>query len=573
MRRIRTRAGRICAITAALMVTATGIAHAQRTAPVFTRADTLRGSNGPARAWWDVTFYDLHVTVNPADSTIHGYNGITYRALKPGREMQIDMQLPMEIDSMRQNGRAISYRRDGNAFFATLSATQKAGTSATIRVYYHGKPVAAKNPPWDGGYIWRKDSVGNTWVSTANEGLGASVWWPNKDFLADEPDSQRIAVTVPDPMMDVSNGRLRSTKKNADGTTTYEWFVKNPINNYNVSVNAGSYAHWSEVYKGEKGDLTLDFFPLAIHLDTAKVMWQQAKPMLACFEKWFGPSPFYEDGYKLVEAPHLGMEHQSAVAYGNRFKQGYLGRDLSGTGIGLKWDFITVHESGHEWFGNNITAKDQADMWIHEGFTNYSEGIYTECQQGADAGARYIIGSRRNIRNDAPIVAPRGVNADGSGDMYYKGGSMLHMIRQLTGNDALWRSMLRGMNKTFYHQTVTDAQIRSYMSTTLKLNLAKVFEQYLETTKIPVLEYRVADGKLQYRWSNVVTGFAMPVDVRVLPNEPRPLQPGEVVDRLPASSYTRLRATEAWQTYPGTFGGAEVVVVNPDFYVTVKKVD
>ncbi len=337
------------------------------------------------------------------------------------------------------------------------------GSTRTVIVWYHGKPISAKNPPWDGGLIWRHDSLGNPWVATANEGLGASVWWPNKDYLADEPDSQRIAITVPDPMVDVSNGRLRSTTKNADGTSTFEWFVANPINNYNAEINAGTYAHFSEVYQGEKGALTLDFWPLAYHVDTARVQFQQARSMIACFEHWFGPYPWYEDGYKLVEAPHLGMEHQSGVAYGNRYRNGYLGRDLSGTGTGLKWDFIIVHESGHEWFGNNITARDQADMWIHEGFTNYSEGLYTECQQGKAAGAEYIIGSRRNIRNDRPIIAPYGVNAEGSDDMYYKTGSMLHTMRQVVNDDEKWRGVLRGLNKTFWHQTVTARQVEDYV--------------------------------------------------------------------------------------------------------------
>ena len=538
------------------------VVHAQEPKPAFTRADTLRGSNGPARAWWDVTFYDLHVAISPTDSTIRGWNGITYRALRNGREMQIDLQVPMVVDSMRQDGKAIQYRRDGNAFFATLPAAQRSGSSNTITVYYHGKPVAAKRPPWDGGYIWRRDTTGNRWIATANEGLGASVWWPNKDFLADEPDSQRIAVTVPDPMINVSNGRLRSTTHNGNGTTTYEWFVSNPINNYNVAVNAGAYAHFSDVYKGEKGDLTLDFYPLAVNLDTARVMWQQVKPMLACFESWFGPYPWYEDGFKLVETPHLGMEHQSAVAYGNKYRNGYMGTDLSGTGWGLKWDFITVHESGHEWFGNNITAKDHADMWVHEGFTNYSESIYTECQFGKKAGAEYVIGSRKNIDNDVPIIPAFGVNAEGSGDMYYKGGALLHTLRQLINNDEQWRSILRGLNKTFWHQTVTGRQVRDYINAQAGRNFDPIFAQYLETTKVPTLEYRVSEspggnGKsatLHFRWTNVVPGFSMPVDVAF----------------EGATGFTRIPALEQWQSI--VLGGTnfKVLTLNPDFYAVLK---
>jgi aminopeptidase N len=519
---------------------------AQRPPKTFTHADTLRGSNGPGRAWWDAAFYDLHVSVNPADSSIRGWNAITYRVLKPSTEMQIDLQTPLEVDSMIQSGKRITYRRDGNAFFATV-ASQPAGSSGSVTVFYHGKPRAATRPPWDGGFIWQQDSLGRRWIATANEGLGASVWWPNKDYLGDEPDSQRVAITIPDPMVDVSNGRLRKTTHNADGTTTYEWFVTDPINNYDVEVNAGQYAHWSDTFKGESGPLSLDFWVLSYHADTAKVQFQQAKSMLACFEHWFGPYPWYKDGYKLIEAPHLGMEHQSGVAYGNKFKNGYSGRDLSGTGEGMKWDFIIVHESAHEWWGNSITVKDAADMWIHEGFANYAEGLYAECQDGKEAGAQYIIGSRRNIRNDAPIIGTYGVNSEGSGDMYYKGGSMLHMIRQLVNDDEKWRSILRGIQSTFRHQIVMGQQIEDYMIKASGLDLAPIFKQYLTTTKIPVLEYRQTSGGTEYRWADVVPGFAMPV----------------------RANGALLHPTEAWKTMPR----ADTLAVDPNFYVMTKKLD
>jgi aminopeptidase N len=523
-----------------------GDAPAQRPPRTFTHADTLRGSNGPGRAWWDATFYDLHVAVSPADSSIHGWNAITYRALKPSAEMQIDLQVPLEVDSMVQSGKRVTYRRDGNAFFAAVPSLA-AGASATVTVFYHGKPRAAMRPPWDGGFIWQQDSLGRRWIATANEGLGASVWWPNKDYLADEPDSQRIAITLPDSMVDVSNGRLRTTKHNPDGTTTYEWFVEDPINNYDVEVNAGQYAHWSDTFNGESGPLTLDFWPLSYHADTAKVQFQQAKSMLACFEHWFGPYPWYKDGYKLIEAPHLGMEHQSGVAYGNKFKNGYSGRDLSGTGEGLTWDFIIVHESAHEWWGNSITVKDAADMWIHEGFANYSEGLYAECKDGKEAGAQYIIGSRRNIRNDAPIIGTYGVNSEGSGDMYYKGGSMLHMIRQIVSDDEKWRSILRGIQSRFRHQTVTGQQIEDYMIQASGLNLAPVFQQYLTTPKVPVLEYKQTPDGTAYRWAEVVPGFAMPV----------------------RANGVLLHPTEAWKTMPH----ADTIVVDPNFYVLTRKLD
>jgi len=516
----------------------------------YTHADTLRGSNGPARAWWDVQFYDLHTRVNPRDSSISGWNGITYRVLQPSQQMQIDLQVPLEVDSIVQDRRKLTHRRDGNAFFVTLAARQRPGETRTITVWYHGKPRVGWRLPWDGGFTFPTDSLGRQWIATANEGLGASVWWPNKDYLADEPDSQRIAITVSDPLLDVSNGRLRSTTKNRDGTTTYEWFVTSPINNYDVTINAGQYTHFSDTLDGEAGGLSLDFWPLDYHADTARRQFQQAIPLLRCFEHWFGPYPWYADGYKLVETPHLGMEHQSAVAYGNHYLNGYLGRDLSGTGLGLQWDFIIVHESAHEWWGNNISAQDHADMWLHESFANYAEGIYTECRLGKMAGAAYMIGARRGVRNDKPIVPAFGVNAQGSGDMYPKGGNMLHTIRVIIDDDAKWRHILRGLNKTFYHQTVTGKQVEDYISREAGIDLTKVFAQYLTTTKIPVFEYRVQGSTLSYHWANVVPGFDMPVRANI-----------------PGLGTRVLRPTEAWQTLEASPGAAELSV-DENFYVT-----
>jgi aminopeptidase N len=528
-------------------------ARAQRSLPP-THADTLRGSITPERAWWDATFYDLHVRISPSDSSISGYNGITYRVLAPAREMQIDLQQPLQIDSITQNRRALNFRRDGNAFFASLLDSQRIGDYKSVIVYYHGRPLVATRPPWDGGFTWTRDSLGNPWVATSNQGLGASAWWPNKDTQADEPDSQRVAITVPDSMIDVSNGRLRSTTHNADGTTTYEWFVVEPINNYDVAVNAGTYAHYSDTFKGEAGELTLDFWPLAYHVNAAKRQWPQVKSMLACFEHWFGPYPWYADGYKLVEAPHLGMEHQSAIAYGNGFHNGYLGRDLSHTGVGLGWDFIIVHESAHEWFGNNITSKDLADMWVHESFANYAESLYEECLHRKESGARYMIGTRANIKNDAPIVAEFGVNREGSGDMYYKGGNMLHTIRQIIGDDEKWRSILRGLNKAFWHQTVTGAQVEQYISDRAGIDLSRVFAQYLTTTKVPVLAYAIRGKTLTYRWTNVIPGFDMPVRVT-----------------LADSGYALIRPTTSPKTARLTLSHPASFSVDPNFYVSTHR--
>jgi len=544
------KAATVIAVTLLLSAPRLSPGQAAVAKPVFTHADTIRGSNTPERAWWDAAFYDLHVKVNPADSSVAGYNAITYRVLKPAKEMQIDLQMPLVVDSIVQDGLELSARRDGNAFFVRLISRQRVGANKTISVYYHGKPTVAQRAPWDGGFVWARDSLARPSIATANEGLGASVWWPNKDIYSDEPDSQRVSITVPDSLIDVSNGRLRSTTPHADGTTTYEWFVSNPINNYNVAVNAARYAHFSDTYEGERGNLTLDFYPLDYHLDTARKQFQQVKPMLQCFESWFGPFPWYEDGFKLVETPHLGMEHQSAIAYGNRYKNGYLGRDRSASGHGLLWDFIIIHESAHEWWGNSITMKDAADMWIHESFATYAEGLFTECQQGKKAGAAYTIGQRKIVRNDEPIIGVYGVNHEGSGDMYDKGANMLHTIRQLVDDDARWRGILRGLARTYWHQTVSGKQVEDYIGRHSGLDLSKVFDQYLRTTKIPVLEYKLEGARLSYRWNNVVRGFAMPVKVMTSPG-----------------IFNWIRPTGGWKTTTVRLSRPEDFRVDENFYV------
>ncbi len=538
--------------------------------PSFTHADTLRGSITPERGWWDVTFYDLHVTLNPADSTLRGWNGITYRVTGRPRAMQIDLQTPLAIDSAVQDGRRLQYRRDGNAFFVTLAAPQRLGATKTLTVYYSGKPRAAVKPPWDGGLIWARDLAGHPWISTACQGLGASVWWPTKDTQADEPDSQRIALTVPDSLQAIANGRLRGVERRADGTTTWEWFVTNPINNYDVAAYVGRYAELADAYDGEDGRLTLAFRPLATHVDTARVQFAQIKPVLQCFEHWFGPYPWYRDGYQLVEAPYLGMEHQSAVAYGNDYRNGYKGRDLSGTGWGLTWDFILVHESAHEWWGNNITTADIADMWVHESFANYAEALYTECRYGTAAGAAYVRGVRKSVKNDRPIVGHYGVNNEGSGDMYYKGGNMLHTIRQIVGNDSTWRSILRGLNATFRHQIVTGRQVQDYMSARAGVDLSRVFAQYLTTPQVPVFEYQLAGDTLRYRWADVVPGFDMPVRVALGPDGGYGAAGSG--GSTGSDRWVTLTPRESWQTTTLRLAGPEDFRVDENFYVIVRRV-
>ena len=507
----------------------------------YTYADTLRGSNGEGRSWWDATKYNLHVNFNMQDSSISGYNIISIKNLSghPQSFLQIDLQDPMVIDSvivtypgLKQGKKGnqickekLSFTKKGNAWFVHLKGINNNRKSkaknlscllpstAEFAVYYHGKPKIAKNAPWDGGIIWTKDKSGNPWITVACQGLGASVWYPCKDYQGDEPDSAEMHFTAPSNLVVVSNGRLRNSVKNNDGSSTSTWAVVNPINNYNIIPYIGKYAHWGEIYKGEKGDLTMDYWVIDSNVEKAKIQFKDALRMMKAFEYWFGPYPFYEDGYKLVESPHLGMEHQSAVAYGNDFKNGYRGRDLSGSGQGLKWDFIIVHESGHEWFGNNITSKDVADMWIHEGFTNYSETLFTEYYYGKKAATEYITGIRKNISNDKPIIGIYGVQQEGSSDMYYKASNMIHTIRQVIDNDEKFRSILRGMNKKFYHQTVTSRQIEDYINDESGINFDKVFNQYLTTVQIPILESKVENGQLLYRWNNCLPGFNMPIKI------------------------------------------------------------
>ena len=477
--------------------------------------DSLAGSITNERAWWDLSYYHLEVNVNPNDSTIRGKNTIHYKVLNSNNVLQVDLKLPLKITSVKSNGQTLSFTKIEYHYFITLPETPPVGSHQSIEIEYQGRPRVAVNPPWQGGVSWKKDKNGMPFIATSNQSIGASVWWPCKDHPYDEPDSMQISITVPDHLTDVSNGRLRKVDDNQDGTKTFHWFVSNPINNYGVNINIADYAHFSEIYEGENGPLTCDYYVLKNNLERAKNQFREVKRMFEAFEHWFGPYPFYEDGYKLVEVPYLGMEHQSSVTYGNGYANGYRGTDLSSSGWGHKFDFIIVHESGHEWFANNITYKDRADMWIHESFTNYSESLFLEYHYGKEAGRAYVIGTRARISNDKPIIGPYNLNRTGSGDMYYKGGNMLHTLRQIVNDDNLWRAILRGLNQTYYHQTVDSKQVEDYIQEKTNLDLTAFFDQYLRDTKVPVLEYYQKDGHLFFKWNNCVDGFNMPIDVKL----------------------------------------------------------
>jgi aminopeptidase N len=479
----------------------------------FTKQDTLRGSITPERAWWDLTYYHLDIAVDLDNKFIKGSNTIEYKVLEPNKKLQVDLQSPLKITKVEQNGKELTFSSEGSAHFINLIDKQRKGKINSVKVYYEGNPKEAVRAPWDGGLSWTRDSNGKHFAATSCQGIGASIWWPNKDHMYDEVDSMLISVNVPKGLMNISNGRLKKIEEFED-TNTYHWYVSNPINNYGVNINIGDYVEFSEVYEGEKGKLDMIYYVLRDNIERAKTQFKDAVKMMDAFEYWFGPYPFYEDSFKIVEVPYLGMEHQSSITYGNKYMKGYLGRDLSRTGWGLKFDYIIIHEAGHEWFANNITYKDIADMWIHESFTTYSENLFLDYHYGKEASSEYVIGTRAGISNSAPMIGPYGVNQRGS-DIYSKGANVLHTIRQIANSDEKWRRILRGLNKDFYHQTVETKQIENYISDKMGYDLSTFFDQYLRTTKIPVFEYKLNDGLLEYKWTNVVDGFKMPVEVFV----------------------------------------------------------
>ncbi|MFD2201200.1 M1 family metallopeptidase [Shivajiella indica] len=513
----------------------------------FTRADSLRGSITPERGWWDLNYYHLDIEIFPETKTIQGTNTIRYRVNAEHQVMQIDLQEPMRMISAKQDGEKLEIRQEGAAHFIHLVKKQVPGAFEELIISFEGQPKEAVRPPWDGGITWQKDDHGNHFIASSNQGIGSSIWWPSKDHPADEVDSMLISVTVPKGLMNISNGRLRKVD-NGEQTDTFHWFVSNPINDYGVNINIGDYVNFGEKYEGEKGTLDMDYYVLRNNLDKAKIHFSDARKMIEAFEYWFGPYPFYEDSYKLVEVPYLGMEHQSSVTYGNGYQNGYRGTDLSGTGWGMKFDFIIIHESGHEWFANNITYKDVADMWIHESFTNYSESLYLDYYFGKEAGKEYVRGTRARIENKLPIIGRYSVNYRGSGDMYYKGGNILNMLRQILNDDEKWREILRGLNHEFYHQTVTTTQVEDYIALEMGMDLSSFFDQYLRNSTIPVLEFYFSDDQtLHYRWNNCINSFEMPVDL-ILGNKEIRVQAN--------NQWSELKVNERSE-----------VSVQPDYYV------
>lgn len=516
---------------------------------ISTRKDTLQGGLRPERTCFDVLQYDLNIKINPDDKSIVGYNVITFKVVNNTSKIQLDLFENMQIDSIIFNTKKLKYVREFNAVFIDFPEVLNANLNQSILFYYSGRPIIAKRAPWDGGFVFTKDKQGKPWIGVACQGTGASLWYPVKDSQSDEPDyGATIKVAVPNGLMDVSNGRFMGSEDLKDGYTRWDWEVKNPINTYSINVNIADYAHIHENYKG----LDLDYYVLSENEAKARIHFEEVKPMMDCFQTKFGTYPFANDGYKLVETPYLGMEHQSAVAYGNKYLKGYLGNDRSRTGIGLLFDYITIHESGHEWFGNSVTAKDSADMWIHEGFTTYSESVYVECQYGYDKGQQYINGLKSNVDNDRPIIGPYGVNKEGSGDMYDKGALLLNTLRHIIDSDEKWWKMILKYSETFRKKIIDTETVVTFFNTESGLNLTAIFDQYLRHAAIPVLEIKVKKGRFQYRWKADENQFSMPVGVKI------------------KGKRARIIPTTSWITSKFKVKSIkDVEVMTNDFFITV----
>lgn len=510
----------------------------------YTEADTLRGSLRPERAY-DVQKYHLQVKVVPEEKFISGFNTISFITEQELPVMQIDLFENMKVDSIIHKNKKLAYERRHNAVFVKFEEKLQEGILDSVRFYYSGNPVVAANAPWDGGFVFEKDQEGNSWIAVAVQGTGASLWYPNKDHQSDEPEEVLIEAAVPNGLMNVSNGRFVGKEDLGDGYTRWSWKVTNPINNYNIVLNIGNYVHFADNYK----DLDLDYYVLPYNLEKAKIQFEEVKPMMDCFYEKFGEYPYVEDGFKLIETPYLGMEHQSAVAYGNKYRNGYLGNDLSGTGIGLRFDFIIIHESGHEWYGNSITANDIADMWIHEGFTAYSESVYIECRWGKDDALDYLKGTRRAIENKSPIIGDYGVNSEGSGDMYYKGSNLLNTLRSIFNDDELWWKTLKDYTETFKYQTIDTQTTETFFDNATETDLKPVFDQYLRHSEIPELQFKKDGNEVLYRWEADVDNFEMPVDVFLRGKE------------------TRLSPTLNWNKLPEGINLEDIEINEKEFYI------
>tara|TARA_B100001287_G_scaffold276819_1_gene289737 strand:- start:676 stop:2331 length:1656 start_codon:yes stop_codon:yes gene_type:complete len=488
------------------------------TAQEFSRKDSLRGSLTDLRSCYDVTFYDLFVIVDEKEFSIEkSYNIIYMKSKTDFNKIQIDLAQNLEVFFIEFEGDSLKFNREYDAIYINFDRLIKSGENIAIKVWYGGYPKEALNPPWEGGFTWEKDNNGNPWIGVSCQGIGASTWWPCKDHQSDEPDSMRLTCTVRYPLKTISNGNLikDTTVWNQyldSWTNVSEWFVSYPINNYNVTLCIGDYVKLEDKYISLIDTLKLEYYVLSYNKEKAKLHFQQVKPMLECFENYFGKYPFKNDGYSLIETSYLGMEHQSGIAYGNKFLPGYNGNvDFIDN---LNFDYIIVHETGHEWWGNSITTNDIADLWIHEGFCTYSEALYVECIYGYDKMLSYINNQKKYVRNDKPVIGLYNLNKKGSNDMYFKGSLMLHTLRNIINDDNLWFDILKDISIKYKHQTIDGQQVIDYIDSRTKIDLKYFFKQYLENKNIPILEYRIQkkgrNFTLIYRW-DCIEKFEMPI--------------------------------------------------------------
>jgi aminopeptidase N len=521
---------------------------APQTPPPPTHADLLRGAYGPYRANNDLLYYHLDIRVDPEKKFISGKNTIRFKMLQDGARIQLDLHSALNVDKILLGETPLKYERDSGAVFVDFPETLRAGQTYSIDFYYSGNPLETGR---FGSITFKKDPSGHTWINTACEETGASMWWPNKDQWRDEVENMDISVAIPNGLVDVSNGKFLGSTDLGDGYTRWDWQVHYPINNYDVSLNIGNYQHFADKF----GDLPLDFYALPEDLDKAKKQFVQAKGMLEAFTHYFGEYPFPKDGYKLIEVPYAGMEHQSAVTYGNHFNNGYLDRDWTGVGISPRFDFIIIHESGHEWFGNSITAADRSDMWIHEGWTTYLECLYVEYMYGHDDYLKYVNAYKAKVKNLQPIIASRGVNATPPQDMYFKGALFLNTLRSVVDDDAKWFSLIHDLYQHFKYQNIMTEDIVDFFNQRTKMNLTPIFDQYLRHTAIPTLElkFNEADSTVAYRWQTDESAFAMPVKAGS------------------ADHWQILQATTQWQTLKTPVKKDDFAVATNLYYINVNK--
>ena len=513
-----------------------------------TKADILRGAYGPYRANNDLLFYHLDIRIDPEKKFISGKNTIRFKMLKDDTRIQLDLAEPLKIDKILFGAVPLQYERDSGAVFLNFPETLRAGRMYTIDFYYSGSPLQTGR---FGGFTFGHDQSGHPWIYTACEGIGASIWWPNKDQWRDEVESMQIGVSIPNDLVDVSNGKFMGKTDLGDGYTRWDWLVHYPINNYDVSVNIGNYQHFSD----RLGSLDMDFYALPEDLDKAKKQFAQAKGMIEAYQHYFGDYPFTKDGYKLIQVPYSGMEHQSAVTYGNHFANGYLERDWTGVGISPRFDFIIIHESGHEWFGNSVSAADSSDMWIHEGWTTYLEALYVEYMYGRDDGVKYLNGYKPKVKNQEPIITARGVNGEPPQDMYFKGALFINTLRSIVNDDHRWWRLLHDFYQHFKYQNIMTEDVVAYFNAHTGMNLTPVFNQYLRHTAIPALELKFdpGHGTVSYRWKVDEPGFQMPVRVGKKDN------------------WQIIQATTDWQAMPISLKENEFEVATDLYLVDVAK--